>query len=68
MFPHQDAPRSIYNTDYELEYDTFIFGLNSELNYYFNGSFAAGIGIGYEKVNNQTFLLSNLLKINDCFK
>ncbi len=45
----------VYDTDYELEYNTFIIGANSEVNYYLNQNFGAGIGFGYEKVNQPKF-------------
>ena len=51
-----DGTNGYFNTDYELEDNTTIFGLNTELNYYFNQHMGVGIGFGYEKVNQPKFI------------
>jgi len=56
LFPYDEGTdRNLYETAYELEENTFIFGLNAELNYFFNQSIGAGIGFGYEQINQPNF-------------
>lgn len=51
LYPFDDGDRSRLDSELELEGHSFIIGLNAELNYYFNQHFAAGLGVGYEKLN-----------------
>jgi len=56
LFPYDDGTNGdIYDTNYELENNTFIFGINTEINYYLNSNFGAGFGFGYEKINQPNF-------------
>ena len=56
LIPYDNGTNNgVYDTEYELEYNTFIFGLNAELNYYFNQNLGVGIGFGYEKINQPNF-------------
>tara|TARA_B110000091_G_C13740371_1_gene443061 strand:+ start:81 stop:662 length:582 start_codon:yes stop_codon:yes gene_type:complete len=56
LLPYDDGTNGdVYDTDYELEDNTFVFGLNAELNYYFNQNLGVGIGFGYEKINQPNF-------------
>jgi len=57
LFPYDDGTNGgVYNTDFEIENNTFIFGLNSEVNYYFSQNFGVGIGFGFEKINQPNFI------------
>lgn len=47
--------RGGYDTDYEKEENTHILGINLETNYFFNNTFAVGLGLGYEKINQPEF-------------
>jgi len=42
---------SIYNTIYELEDNSFIYGFSGELNYYLSSNFGLGLGFGIENLN-----------------
>jgi hypothetical protein len=56
LLPYDDGTNGdVYDTDYELEDNTFVFGLNAELNYYFNQNLGLGVGFGYEKINQPDF-------------
>lgn len=56
LLPYDDGTNGdIYDTNYELEDSTFVFGLNAELNYYFNQNIGLGVGFGYEKINQPNF-------------
>lgn len=56
LLPYDDGTNGdVYDTDYELEDNTFVFGLNAELNYYFSQNLGVGIGFGYEKINQPNF-------------
>lgn len=56
LLPYDDGTnRDVYDTDYELEDNTFVFGLNVELNYYLNQNLGLGLGFGYEKINQPNF-------------
>lgn len=56
LIPYDDGTNSnLYNTNYELEDNTFLFGLNTELNYYFNQYMGIGFGFGFEKINQPDF-------------
>lgn len=52
LLPYNDGSNgNLYNTNYELENNSFIYGFNGELNYYLNPNFGLGIGLGYENLN-----------------
>ena len=56
LLPYDDGTNGdVYDTSYELEDNTFVFGLNAELNYYFNQNLGLGVGFGYEKINQPNF-------------
>jgi len=50
LFDYDDGVGRGYDTDYELEYDTKIFGLNGEVTYYFDPTLGVGLGLGYERI------------------
>lgn len=52
IFPYgNDVGGGSQDTAYDLELDSRILGFNTTLNYYLNPYLAAGLGIGYEKLN-----------------
>jgi len=52
LLPYNDGTNgNLYDTNYELENNSFIYGFNGELNYYLNPNFGLGIGLGYENLN-----------------
>jgi len=52
---NEEVGNSLYDTDFELEYKTIVYGANIEINYYLNPHFGLGIGIGYEMINQPHF-------------
>jgi len=43
--------KDTYQTDFELKENSFLYGINGELNYSFNSYFVTGLGFGYEKIS-----------------
>ena len=52
-----------YQKEFALEDNTKIYGVNTEVNYFFNTNFAIGLGLGYEKLT-QPKIIYNPLYIN----
>lgn len=52
--------KDIYQKDFELGENTFLYGINGEFNYYFNPHFAAGIGVGLEKISKPSIVYTPL--------
>jgi hypothetical protein len=50
-YEKNDTNISPYQTDFELSNSTFLYGINTELNYYFSPYFATGLGFGVEQIS-----------------
>ena len=57
LFPYDDGTNGdIYETDFELEDNSFVYGFNAELNYYIDSNFGVGLGLGFEKLNQPNII------------
>ena len=56
LIPMYDPTDGYFGTEYEIEDSTFLLGTGMEVNYYFNDLFAAGIGVGLEKLTQPKFI------------
>lgn len=56
LFPYnEEIGNSIHDTNFELEYNTIVYGASLEMNYYFNPHFGLGTGISLERINQPYF-------------
>ncbi len=55
FFPLEDETDGYFDTKFEIERNTVVYGLNSTLTYFFTPYFGLGMGIGYEYINQPRF-------------
>ncbi|MGJ8745995.1 hypothetical protein [Polaribacter sp.] len=48
--------KDTYQTNFELKENSFLYGANGELNYFFNSHLATGFGFGYEKISQPNII------------